>query len=37
MLDEFTSSDVDVFYGGWNLGARATGKRLGRHEPEMAA
>jgi integrase len=29
MLDQFTSSDIDVFYGGWNLGARAKGKRLG--------
>ncbi len=29
MLDQFTSSDIDVFYGGWDLGARAKGKRLG--------
>jgi integrase len=29
MLDQFTSGDIDVFYGGWNLGARAKGKRLG--------
>ena len=29
MLDQFTSSDIDVFYGGWNIGARAKGKRLG--------
>src|SRR5579872_485383 len=29
MLDQFTSSDIDVFYGGWNFGARAKGKRLG--------
>src|SRR5258708_6511015 len=29
MLDQFTSSDIDVFYGGWNLGPRAKGKRLG--------
>jgi integrase len=29
MLDQLTSSDIDVFYGGWNLGARAKGKRLG--------
>jgi len=29
MLDQFTSSDIDVFYGGWNTGARAKGKRLG--------
>jgi integrase len=28
MLDQFTS-DIDVFYSGWNLGARAKGKRLG--------
>jgi integrase len=29
MLDQFTSGDIDVFYCGWNLGARAKGKRLG--------
>jgi integrase len=29
MLDQFTSSDIDIFYGGWNIGARAKGKRLG--------
>lgn len=29
MLDQFTSGDIDVFYGGWDLGARAKGKRLG--------
>jgi hypothetical protein len=29
MLDQFTSSDIDEFYGGSNLGARAKGKRLG--------
>jgi hypothetical protein len=29
MLDQFTSSDIDVFYGSWNIGARAKGKRLG--------
>ena len=29
MLDQFTSDDIDVFYGGWNLGARAREKRLG--------
>jgi integrase len=29
MLDQFTSEDVDLFYSGWNLGARAKGKRLG--------
>src|SRR5258708_35300697 len=29
MLDQFTSSDIDVFYGGWKLGARAKAKRLG--------
>jgi len=29
MLDQITSSDIDSFYGGWNLGARAKGKRLG--------
>lgn len=23
MLDQFTSSDIDVFYEGWSLGARA--------------
>lgn len=29
MLDQFTSGDIDLFYSGWNLGARAKGKRLG--------
>jgi hypothetical protein len=29
MLDQLACSDIDVFYGGWNLGARATGKQLG--------
>jgi hypothetical protein len=29
MLDQFTAADIDVFYTGWNLGARAKGKRLG--------
>jgi len=29
MLDQFTSSEIDVFYSSWTLGARATGKRLG--------
>jgi integrase len=29
MLDQFASSDIDVFYSGWNLGARAKGKQLG--------
>ncbi len=29
MLDQFTSSDIDVFYASWNLGARAKGKTLG--------
>jgi integrase len=29
MLDQFTSADIDVFYSGWKLGARAKGKRLG--------
>ncbi len=29
MLDQIESSDIDVFYGGWNLGARAKGKQLG--------
>jgi integrase len=29
MLDQFASSDIDVFYEGWNLGARAKGKQLG--------
>ena len=27
--DRFTAADIDVFYSGWNLGARAKGKRLG--------
>jgi integrase len=29
MLDQLAAADIDVFYGGWNLGARAKGKRLG--------
>jgi integrase len=29
MLDQITSGDIDVFYAGWKLGARAKGKRLG--------
>jgi integrase len=29
MLDQFTSADIDVFYGNWKLGARAKGKALG--------
>jgi integrase len=29
MLDQFTPSDIDVFYSEWNLGARTKGKRLG--------
>ena len=29
MLDQFTSADIDVFYGSWKLGARAKGKALG--------
>ena len=29
MLDQFTFDDIDVFYGGWKLGARAKGKGLG--------
>jgi hypothetical protein len=29
MLDQLTSADMDAFYGGWKLGARAKGKRLG--------
>ena len=29
MLDQFTSADIDVFYGRCELGARAKGKRLG--------
>jgi integrase len=29
MLDQFTSADIDAYYGGWKLGARAKGKRLG--------
>ena len=29
MLDQFTSADIDVFYGHWKLGARAKGKMLG--------
>jgi len=29
MLDQFTTSDIDKFYGGLKLGVRAKGKRLG--------
>jgi len=29
MLDQFTCADLDTFYGGLKLGARAKGKRLG--------
>jgi integrase/recombinase XerD len=29
MLDQFTSRDIDVFYGSWKLGPRAKGKALG--------
>jgi len=29
ILDQLTAGDIDVFYGGWKLGARAKGKRLG--------
>jgi integrase len=29
MLDQFTSTDIDVFYGTWKLGVRAKGKALG--------
>jgi site-specific recombinase XerD len=29
MLDQFTSADIDLFYGGVKLGARAKGKWLG--------
>lgn len=29
MLDQITSGDIDLFYGAWELGARAKGKRLG--------
>jgi integrase len=29
MLDQFTKGDIDLFYSGWKLGARAKGKRLG--------
>ncbi len=29
MLDQFTSADIDLFYSGWKLGARAKAKRLG--------
>jgi integrase/recombinase XerD len=29
MLDQFTSRDVDVFYGSWKLGPRAKGNALG--------
>lgn len=29
MLDQLTSADIDLFYGGWQLGARTKGKRLG--------
>ncbi|HLJ16143.1 MAG TPA: hypothetical protein VKV15_16715 [Bryobacteraceae bacterium] len=28
MLDQFTSSDIDVFYGCWKLGVHAKGKRM---------
>lgn len=29
MLDQFTSTDMDVFYASWNLGVRTKGKALG--------
>jgi site-specific recombinase XerD len=29
MLDQFTSSDMDIFYSGLSLGVRAKAKRLG--------
>jgi site-specific recombinase XerD len=29
MRDQFTSADIDLFYGLWKLGARAKGKALG--------
>ena len=29
MLDQFTSSDIDLFYASWKLGPRAKSKRLG--------
>jgi integrase len=29
MLDQITSGDIDLFYAGWELDARAKGKRLG--------
>lgn len=29
MIDQFTSADIDAFYGGWTLGVRAKGKMLG--------
>ena len=29
MLDQFASSDIDIFYGGLKLGVRAKGERLG--------
>ena len=29
MLNQFTSADIDVFYGHRKLGARAKGKMLG--------
>jgi integrase len=29
MLDQFTSADIDLFYGRWKLGPRAKGKALG--------
>jgi integrase len=29
MLDQITSADIDLFYSGWKLGARAKGKALG--------
>ena len=28
MLDQFTPADIDLFWSGWKLGARAKGKRL---------
>jgi len=29
MLEQFTSSDIDMFFAGWKLGARTKAKRLG--------
>jgi len=29
LLDQFTSNDIDTFYGSWKLGARSKGKKLG--------